>query len=60
VFVADEISLVNFVVADYSNPIVATDPKEYAAEEYDKTTREKASKMRKNLIEEGLKLGHDK
>jgi hypothetical protein len=28
-FVADEISLVNFVVKDYSNPI-APEPKEYA------------------------------
>lgn len=44
-FVADEISFVNVVISDYSNPIVP-DPQEYAATEFDKVTRDVVDKMR--------------
>ena len=50
-FVADEISFVNFVVSDYSNPIAPT-PNEYAKTEYDEITNTLNSQMRAKLSAE--------
>jgi hypothetical protein len=36
-YVADEIFFLNYVISDYSQPI-APEPKNYAENEYDKTT----------------------
>jgi hypothetical protein len=44
-FIADEISFVNVVMSEYSNPI-APNPEVYAATEFDKATRESIDKMR--------------
>jgi hypothetical protein len=50
-FVADEISFVNFVISDYSNP-VAPDPKEYAIFEYDNNKITLVENMRRKRIYE--------
>ena len=50
-YVADEISFINFVVKDYSDPI-APKPSEYAVEEYDLTTEALIEAMRRQRSEE--------
>ena len=55
-FVADEISFVNFVVSDYSNPIAPT-PNEYAETEYDEMTNTLNSQMRAKLSVEATGKG---
>ena len=50
-YVADEISFVNFVVKDYSDPI-APKPNEYAVEEYDLTTVALIEGMRRQRSDE--------
>ena len=53
-FVADEIWFVNFVVSNYNNPI-APEPRAYAEEEYEKTTKKLLQKIRGTLTLEGQK-----
>ncbi len=48
-FIPDEITFLNFVVSDYSNPI-APDPKTYAEYEYDKTTKNLSSIKRSQCV----------
>ena len=55
-FVAEEVSFVNFVVLDYSNPIAPT-PNEYAETEYDETTNILNSQMRAKLSDEANEKG---
>ena len=55
-FVSDQISFINFVVPDYSNPI-APNPRVYAEKEYDRITRDLVEKERVQLRKEGLSLG---
>ena len=50
-FVADEISFLNFVVSDYSNPTI-DEPEEQARKEYEKETKEKLVILTKQLDEE--------
>ena len=55
-FVPDEISFINYVVSDYSDPI-APEPNVYAELEYDKTTIALTDKMRAQQSTEAMKQG---
>ena len=50
-YVADEVSLINFVVKDYSDPI-APKPNEYAVLEYDQATEALIEGIRRQRSEE--------
>ena len=50
-FVADEISFLNFVVSDYSNPTI-DEPEEQARKEYEKETKEELENLTKQLDKE--------
>ena len=50
-FVPDEISLVNYVLSDYENP-VAPEPRDYARKEFDKATDAIIEAMRRQRSEE--------
>ena len=55
-FVADEVSFINFVVSDYTNPLAPT-PNEYAKTEYDETTYTLCNQMRAKLLDEATGKG---
>lgn len=50
-FVADHIQFINYVVKDYDAPI-APEPRDYAEQEYDNTTRALLQKMKSQLIKD--------
>jgi hypothetical protein len=49
-YIPDEISFINFVVSDYSEPLIP-EPKAAAASEYDKQTKAGIEEIRKKFKE---------